>query len=67
MSFELRPSEDGSEVQVHRLDFDEWKKRMVGGTDVQTDSKGLYDCMYVVLAMFITYLHTRWARNKYYN
>ena len=44
VSFELRPSEDGSEVQVHRrLDFDEWKQRMVGGTDVQTDSKGLYD------------------------
>ena len=44
VSVELRPSEDGREGQVHRLDFDEWKKRMVGGMDVQTDSKGLYDC-----------------------
>ncbi|KAJ7339528.1 platelet maturation [Desmophyllum pertusum] len=52
VSVELRPSEDGSEGQVHLLDFDEWKQRMVGRTDVQTvqtDSKGLYDCMYVLI------------------
>ncbi len=38
-SVELRPGEDGSEPQVHRLAFDKWKMRMIGG---QADSKGLY-------------------------
>ena len=61
VSVELRPSEDGSEGQVHRLDFDEWQGRMVGGTDtLQTGSKGLFDCMYVLLAIEI-YLHTKWG------
>ena len=40
-SFELRASEDGIEGKIHRLSFNEWHRRMVGGTDFQ-DSKGLY-------------------------
>ena len=40
-SFELRASKDSTEGKVHRLSFDEWHRRMVGGTDFQ-DSKGLY-------------------------
>lgn len=41
-SFEFRPCEDSSEGQIHRLSFDEWHYQMVGGTDIQADSKGLY-------------------------
>lgn len=40
-SFELRPCEDGSELDIHRLSFVEWRQRMVGETDSQADSKGL--------------------------
>ena len=41
-SFELHACEDSAEGQVHRLSFNEWHHRMVGGTDFQdTCSKGL--------------------------
>ena len=37
-SFELQEGK----TEPRRIEFDQWKKRMLSGVDVQTNSKGLY-------------------------
>lgn len=39
-SFELQQSKDG-QVSIHRLEFDEWKQRMLPGGKLKSNSKGI--------------------------
>lgn len=39
-SFELLKGEDGQQ-SIHRIEFEEWKRRMLSGEGLQSDSKGI--------------------------